>query len=216
MQPKYENTEFVATVQSTEISRAAAMQVGRTFSSMTPTAHQHAYAIFNAAIPVIRIHGIGGKRWKRNVARGARVGPWLQAEYDILDKGLWKARTPCLYLVAGNDGVIRYVGISRNRLADRWRVSAALDAETMKPLGSDSFSIANVGPESNKRSSACPRARTKFAALTALGFHQCSRTWDRRLRRSQRWATMARASSLALNGGCATTKGRSLCLGTWQ
>ncbi|KQU89069.1 hypothetical protein ASC78_23150 [Variovorax sp. Root318D1] len=101
---------------------------------MTSAAHQHAYAIFNAATPVIRIHGIGGKRWKRNVAQGARVGPWLQAEYDILDTGLWKARTPCLYLVAGNDGVIRYVGTSRNRLADRWRVSPALDAEAMTPL----------------------------------------------------------------------------------
>ena len=101
---------------------------------MTSDTHRHAYAIFDAATPVIRIHGIGGKRWKRNVAKGARVGPWLQAEYDILDRVLWKARMPCLYLVAGNDGVIRYVGISRNRLADRWRISPALDAETMTPL----------------------------------------------------------------------------------
>lgn len=94
----------------------------------------HAYEIYRAATPVIRIHAVGGKRWKRNVARGARVGPWLQAKYDILNKNVWEARNPCLYLVAGNDGVIRYVGISRNRLKDRWRVSPAYDAETMNRL----------------------------------------------------------------------------------
>lgn len=95
---------------------------------------EHAYSIFQAATPVIRIHGIGGKRWKRNVAKGSRIGPWLQAKYDILNKAMWEARNPCLYLVAGGDGVIRYVGISRNRLKDRWRVSPAHDAETMVRL----------------------------------------------------------------------------------
>lgn len=39
-----------------------------------------------------------------------------------------------LYLVAGNDAVIRYVGISRNRMKDRWRESPAYDAETMQLL----------------------------------------------------------------------------------
>jgi hypothetical protein len=101
---------------------------------MTAVALPHARAIYAEARPVIRIHGIGGKRWKRNVASGGRIGPWLQAKYDILDTATWRERTPCLYLVAGNDGIIRYVGISRNRLADRWRVSPALDAETMAPL----------------------------------------------------------------------------------
>lgn len=94
----------------------------------------HANAIFLAATPVIRIHGIGGRRWKRNVAKGSRIGPWLQAKYDILDIAVWSVRNPCLYLVAGNDGVIRYVGISRNRLKDRWRTSPAYDADTMTRL----------------------------------------------------------------------------------
>jgi hypothetical protein len=98
---------------------------------MDSSAIKHAYAIFNAATPIIRIHGIGGIRWKRNVAKGSRIGPWLQAKYDILNKAVWEARNPCLYLVAGGDRVIRYVGISRNRLKDRWRVSPAHDAETM-------------------------------------------------------------------------------------
>lgn len=72
--------------------------------------------------------------WKRNVASGGRIGPWLQANYAILDPRTWKERKPCLYTVAADDGVIRYVGISRNRMADRWRESPALDAETMQPL----------------------------------------------------------------------------------
>ncbi len=93
-----------------------------------------AYRIFNLATPILRIRGLGGRMWKRNVASGGRIGPWLQADYDILDQEKWKARKPCLYIVAADDGVIRYVGISRNRMADRWRESPALDAETMQSL----------------------------------------------------------------------------------
>jgi hypothetical protein len=101
---------------------------------MTETAVEHSYEILRAATPVIRIHGIGGRRWRRNVAKGARVGPWLPAKYEIENTRVWEARNPCLYLVTGSDGVIRYVGISRNRLKDRWRVSPAYDAETMARL----------------------------------------------------------------------------------
>lgn len=98
------------------------------------SANDHAYAIFRAATPVIRILQVGGRSWKRNVAKGARIGPWLPAKYKIMNKTVWEARAPCLYLVAGDDDVIRYVGISRNRLKDRWRVSPAYDAETMARL----------------------------------------------------------------------------------
>jgi hypothetical protein len=101
---------------------------------MTNSALNQANAIFNAATPVIKILRVGGKRWKRNVAKGSRIGPWLPAQYEILNKAVWEARNPCLYLVAGSDSVIRYVGISRNRLKDRWRVSPAHDAETMVKL----------------------------------------------------------------------------------
>lgn len=101
---------------------------------MSESAIVRAREIYKAATPVIRIHGIGGKRWKRNVAKGSRIGPWLQAKYDILDRQAWEARVPCLYLVAGHDSVIRYVGISRNRMKDRWRVSPAYDADTMVKL----------------------------------------------------------------------------------
>lgn len=101
---------------------------------MTIQFESQAYEIFNAATPVLRIHDIGGKRWKRNVAKGARIGPWLQASYEVLNSKVWEERIPCLYLVAGADGVIRYVGISRNRMKDRWRESPAYDAITMERL----------------------------------------------------------------------------------
>lgn len=98
------------------------------------SAVSHASEIYRAATPVLHIYSIGGRRWKRNVAKGARIGPWLQAKYRILNSVAWEARTPCLYLVAGADEIIRYVGISRNRMKDRWRTSPAYDAETMVRL----------------------------------------------------------------------------------
>jgi hypothetical protein len=91
-------------------------------------------SIFKAAKLVLRIHGMDGPKWRRNVASGARIGPWLQASYEVVNDVAWKARTPCLYMLAGSDGGIRYVGISRNRMADRWRVSPALDADTLAQL----------------------------------------------------------------------------------
>ena len=95
---------------------------------MSSLAYESANEIYLASDSVLRIYGIGGLRWKRNVAKGGRIGPWLQARYEILNPRVWAAKTPCLYLVAGSDQVIRYAGISRNRLKDRWRESPALDA----------------------------------------------------------------------------------------
>ena len=101
---------------------------------MKITAISHAFEIYSASTPVIRIQGLGGYLWKRNVAKGGRIGPWLQAKYEVLNQTVWEARTPCLYLVIGSDKLIRYVGISRNRLKDRWRTSPAYDANTMTRL----------------------------------------------------------------------------------
>jgi hypothetical protein len=101
---------------------------------MSEIAIKNAAVIFQAAHPVIKIKGIGGKRWKRNVAKGSRIGPWLQADYDILNQGVWDNKEACLYMVAGNDEKIRYVGISRNGLKHRWRTSPALDEITMQKL----------------------------------------------------------------------------------
>ena len=91
-------------------------------------------AIYAAAKPIIEIDGVGGKPWKRNVQRGARIGPWLQAQFRIVDEAAWNEKAPCLYLVRGNDSLIRYVGISRNGVRHSWRTSPAYDAATMVEL----------------------------------------------------------------------------------
>ena len=101
--------------------------------TLSPT--NYAQVIFDSAQPVIRIHSLSTERWKRGVAKGARIGPWLSADYEIVDHGIWKQRRSCLYLVGGiQDRALRYVGISRNRMADRWRESPAYDAATMTKL----------------------------------------------------------------------------------
>jgi hypothetical protein len=82
----------------------------------------------------LRINSLGGRRWKRNVAKGSRIGPWLQADYRVVNEQEWNSRGACLYLVGGRDRNVRYVGISRNGLRHRWRTSPAYDAETMRPL----------------------------------------------------------------------------------
>lgn len=101
---------------------------------MQKLAIQHVQAIYAAAKPIIKIHGVGGSRWKRNVAKGARIGPWLQGDYSMVNEAVWNEKGVCLYLVQGNDGVVRYVGISRNGVKHRWRLSPAYDALTMAPL----------------------------------------------------------------------------------
>jgi hypothetical protein len=101
---------------------------------MTDIAIKHAHTIFSAATPVIKIFGVGGRRWKRNVAKGARIGPWLQGNYEILNENAWRSKGPCLYLVRAGVYGIHYVGISRNGLKHRWRTSPAYDAETMVKL----------------------------------------------------------------------------------
>lgn len=95
-------------------------------------AEQLVSKIYLAATPVLQIYGIADSRWHRNVPTDdQRYGPWLQGRYRVLDKNLWSERAPCLYLVAGErDKHIRYVGISRNRMKDRWRESPAIDHET--------------------------------------------------------------------------------------
>ena len=91
----------------------------------------HARRIYNAATPILRINSIGGRLWKRNDATPAkRTGPWLPANYQIIDRSAWKRKAPSIYFVAGSDGFIRYTGISRNTVSHRWRECPAIDWET--------------------------------------------------------------------------------------
>lgn len=101
---------------------------------METLAIQHVQKIFAQAKPIIKIYGVGGSRWKRNVAKGGRIGPWLQGDYSIINETAWNEKGACLYLVQGNDGEVRYVGISRNGVKHRWRLCPAYDAQTMVEL----------------------------------------------------------------------------------
>jgi len=104
---------------------------------MQPNAQELADAIYLAATPVLQIHRLFSPRWKRNIAQNptdARIGPWLQADYKVIDESVWREKGACLYLVRTNDGHLRYVGISRNGVKHRWRTSPAYDAETMIKL----------------------------------------------------------------------------------
>jgi len=128
----------------------------------------YARQIFEAATPVLAIHSLGGTRWKRDVAKGGRIGPWLQAKFDVLDKEAWTARVPCLYLVAGADEHIRYVGISRNRMKDRWRVSPALDAITMSRLPENQLFHSQCWKHIELESAASPGATFTVRCITSV------------------------------------------------
>jgi hypothetical protein len=97
---------------------------------MNKQATSIAASIFQAADPVINIRALGGGRWVRGVPEtDDRYGPWLPADYEIVNEEAWRRSGACLYLVGASDSNIRYVGMSRNRLQDRWRTSPAYDAE---------------------------------------------------------------------------------------
>ncbi len=134
---------------------------------MHPFANAHASEIFKAATIVLQIHSIGGPRWKRNVAKGGRIGPWLPAKYKVMDDDAWKARVPCLYLVAGADANIRYVGISRNRMKDRWRTSPAHDFKTMARLPINQLFHSQCWKHIEAESEANPRATFEVRCITS-------------------------------------------------
>jgi hypothetical protein len=130
---------------------------------------QRAIEIYDTATPVLRIHGVGGRRWKRKVAKGGRIGPWLQAQYDVVNRSVWQARIPCLYMVAGSDRVIRYVGISRNRMKDRWRESPALDAETLQPWPDRQLFHSQCWKQIEKENATNPRLTYEVRCIDAQG-----------------------------------------------
>jgi len=128
---------------------------------------KHTSLIYHKANSVIKIKGLGGKRWKRNVANGSRIGPWLQAEYEIIDNIAWKNKDACLYLVAGYDENIRYVGISRNGLKHRWRTSPAYDALTMVRLPQNQLFHSQCWKHIELETNSNPNATFEVRSITA-------------------------------------------------
>jgi len=89
--------------------------------------------IWRPAVPVLSITGAGGTKWKRNMADPAdpRVGPWLQATFEVLDQAMWRRKADYLYFVVScADEKLRYVGKSKKQVSERWRMSPALCATT--------------------------------------------------------------------------------------
>ncbi len=85
-----------------------------------------AKAIIQASRPVLNITGFNDSEWYRK-PRDARKGPWLQGRYEIIDEKLWREKRPCLYFLTKDSGELKYVGISVNKIKDRWRTSPAFD-----------------------------------------------------------------------------------------
>ena len=141
---------------------------------MIEIAARHAQAIFEAATPAIRVRGLGGKFWKRNTAKGPRgdrdprIGPWLQGEYDVLNAEAWAARGACLYMVAAGPA-IKYVGMSRNGLKDRWRTSPAYDAETMHRLPVNQLFHSQCWKRIGETTAATPGITFEIRSISASG-----------------------------------------------
>ena len=80
--------------------------------------------ITSEANPVIKINSLSENKWFRKPA-GARRGPWYSGEYSFIDKETWGKNSPCIYFVFNDSDDLKYVGISQNKLKDRWRLSPA-------------------------------------------------------------------------------------------
>ena len=58
-------------------------------------------------------------------AAGPHREAWGACKHEVFDEKLWLRREECICFVQDSAGTLRYVGISLNRLADRWRSSLA-------------------------------------------------------------------------------------------
>ena len=94
-------------------------------------------ALLDQATPIIRILGLDlSNRWVGKKKPGdPRNGPWFASAHEVLDAKAWAARAACLYFLTDGRGQLRYVGESKNRLADRWRMPPAECATTGRDLG---------------------------------------------------------------------------------
>ncbi len=109
--------------------------------------HELAKEIYNEATPIIKINSLGNRLWRRNDKKPlARTGPWHSAKYEVLDRSTWLKKNACIYFVAGDDGIIRYTGISRNGIKDRWREAPAIDPESGNRLSKNELHHSQCWP----------------------------------------------------------------------
>jgi hypothetical protein len=88
---------------------------------------QIANSIATQATNVINITGLSDDLWFRK-PKGARRGPWNTGVFEFVNEEIWNMSVPCIYFVSDGNQRIRYVGISANRLKDRWRLSPSYDS----------------------------------------------------------------------------------------
>lgn len=88
--------------------------------------------------PVLTVSEIGGREWYRKPKDGRR-GPWLSAKYSVINETAWRRKSSCIYFVRDTDATLRYVGISLNKMEDRWRTSPAYTADDILLPGDELF-----------------------------------------------------------------------------
>lgn len=93
--------------------------------------------LLEQATPIIRILDLDLRnRWVGKKKPGdPRNGPWYGSIHQVLNSKAWAARAECLYFLTDGRGQLRYVGESKNRVADRWRMPPAGCAKTGRDLG---------------------------------------------------------------------------------
>lgn len=102
-----------------------------------PTGLAELDLLLNQATPIIRILSLDmNNRWVGKKKLGdPRNGPWYGSVHEVLDKTAWKTSAECLYFLTDGRKQLRYVGESKNRVADRWRMPPAGCATTGQSLG---------------------------------------------------------------------------------
>jgi hypothetical protein len=139
--------------------------------------------IVAAATPVLRLSGMGGARWLRNVKMGPRTAPWLQASYEILDQSAFDRVGPVLYLVLGRDGKVRYIGQSTISFKTRWR--RARDAQTGQEIAHQLFH-SQCWKHLEAEFAWSPESSFEVRVITAAELGEDVTTVERRLRSSVR------------------------------
>lgn len=121
-----------ATPRTNQLDTSARMAQNRSTTSL-----QELDDLLGQATPIIRILNVDpNNRWKgKKKAGDPRNGPWHGSIHEVLDAKAWAARAECLYFLTDGRGQLRYVGESKNRVADRWRMPPAACAVTGKDLG---------------------------------------------------------------------------------
>ncbi len=123
--------------------------------------------LYEAATPIIRINSLTHRKWKRNDRKQyARTGPWHAANYDVLNREVWLKKNACIYFVVGGDGFLRYTGISRNGIKDRWREAPAVDPATGRRLPKNELHHSQCWPHIEREYQSNPHSSFEIRTMS--------------------------------------------------